>query len=52
LTEIKSNDGFRHFGVIAGRAEGANFDVQWHIRESTTTIASMDSGQPPRGFRK
>ena len=32
--------------VIPGRAEGASFDVQLHIRESITTIGSMDSGQP------
>ena len=32
--------------VIPGRDEVASFDVQLHIRESITTIVSMDSGQP------
>ena len=32
--------------VIPGRAEGASFDVQLHIRKSITTIGSIDSGQP------
>jgi hypothetical protein len=34
----------RHPGA---RVERANFDVQLHIRESITTIASMDSGSAP-----
>jgi hypothetical protein len=37
--------------VIPGHREAMSFDVQLHIRESITTIVSMDSGQPLRGFR-
>ncbi len=32
--------------VIPGRRETASYDVQLHIRESITTIVSMDSGLP------
>ncbi|MFL6789629.1 MAG: hypothetical protein ACJ8EE_00425 [Bradyrhizobium sp.] len=33
--------------VIPGRRNAASFDVQLHIRESVTTIVSMDSGPAP-----
>jgi hypothetical protein len=34
--------------VIPGRDEVASYDVQLHIRESITTIVSMDSGSSLR----
>jgi hypothetical protein len=40
----------RFSSVIPARA-CASQDAQWRIRESMTTIGSMDSGQPLRGFR-
>src|SRR5882762_6194715 len=35
--------------VIPGATKSASFDVQLHIRESITTIVSMDSGPAPCG---
>jgi hypothetical protein len=36
---------------IAVIPEVANFDMQLHVRESITTIESMDFGQPLRSVR-
>jgi hypothetical protein len=35
--------------VIPGRRGAPSFDVQLHIRESITTLVSMDSGPAPSG---
>jgi hypothetical protein len=36
--------------VIPGWREAPGFDVQLHIKESMTSIVSMDSGQPLSRF--
>src|ERR1700682_3810713 len=40
-----------HHLVISGRGEASSYDVLFHIRESITTIGSMDSGLALRAPR-
>ena len=49
LLAVGGERGVRAVSSSFRGARSASFDVQLHIRESITTIVSMDSGPAPRG---